>query len=350
MDLLEQYNNFILNSATQVSSIESSLRTLTFILPGRFNNQQIASESLYSALQLLSLYHDGLLAKALTNIRSAPGKPTPSPHNRYTYFWMTSSSSYRKVALIVTSIQAVQLLVEMIAKKRYGERGRWSAVVALESVKVLLRHQLLRITNSRLSMTPPQPVRDVDPQKIEELVHSQQLATSSILSANISELSSPDAVNRFLMTKVILPEQIRPAQSLVHRLSSVGKFAEYLYILRPLIYAVLMRREALSNKKKTWTPWLLSLSIEYAAQQLAKRSIEINAGKLTGLEKDEIEKRGWNMGWYALRGAFYDQMTKPLLDDISKRLEKVYVLNLLGSVIKDYQNIFENYLFSTSSL
>jgi peroxin-16 len=31
---------------------------------------------------------------------------------------------------------------------------------------------------------------------------------------------------------------------------------------------------------------------------------------LTGLEREELKKRGWALGWWAMRGAFYENVTK----------------------------------------
>jgi hypothetical protein len=42
---LDSYQHFLLKNSSQISSIESSLRSLTFILPGQFKDAEIASES-----------------------------------------------------------------------------------------------------------------------------------------------------------------------------------------------------------------------------------------------------------------------------------------------------------------
>jgi hypothetical protein len=37
MDIFNKYESFLLKNASQISSIEASLRTLTYILPGEFH-------------------------------------------------------------------------------------------------------------------------------------------------------------------------------------------------------------------------------------------------------------------------------------------------------------------------
>ncbi|CAB4375888.1 unnamed protein product [Rhizophagus irregularis] len=83
MNILRKYDDFILNNASQISSIESSLRTLTYVLPGRFADAEFASEALFAALNLIGLYHDSILVRAAENLEPSK-KPIPSPHNRYT--------------------------------------------------------------------------------------------------------------------------------------------------------------------------------------------------------------------------------------------------------------------------
>lgn len=43
--ILRMYENFVTENASSVSQIESALRSLTYIIPGRFREAEIASES-----------------------------------------------------------------------------------------------------------------------------------------------------------------------------------------------------------------------------------------------------------------------------------------------------------------
>lgn len=78
--LLDSYEHFISKNASAVGQVEGALRSLSYIIPGRFRESEIASESLNSSVQLLSLYHDSLLSKALAH--SFLAKRHQSPHNR----------------------------------------------------------------------------------------------------------------------------------------------------------------------------------------------------------------------------------------------------------------------------
>lgn len=92
---------------------------------------------MYTTLNLVGLYHDSLLAKAVANLPPSVRKPEPSPHNRYTQFWTKASPSYKRLALAIVVIQHAEVLLEMGAKKKWGDKGRWRTVIAIEALKYL---------------------------------------------------------------------------------------------------------------------------------------------------------------------------------------------------------------------
>lgn len=66
--------------------------------------------------------------------RTQPVLPPTSDHNRYTRYWNGRSGVYRKAARVLTTLSYVQLLLEMLARRK-GERVRWRLVLVLESLK-----------------------------------------------------------------------------------------------------------------------------------------------------------------------------------------------------------------------
>jgi peroxin-16 len=225
-------------------------------------------------------------------------------------------------------IQYTELLWEMTAKRR-GEKTRWRVVILLEFIKAVCRLLLLRLTNSRPLLSPPLPEREVDPSTLEEspaATSTFDAETESPLSersddahwtmprTGLSMPSLPDSsdISSYLLSKVLTADDIKPPKALLHRVTGRGELAEVLYILRPLIYAMAMARWR--DDKRSWRPWLLGLSIEYGARQLAKKDFQERlAGGLRGLtalEREELKKRGWALGWWFMRGAFYENITK----------------------------------------
>lgn len=303
--------------------------------PPHFSSHYHGADSVavHSGVQLLSLYHDSLLAKAVARLPSLQ-RPHPTPHSRYTKFWARKSPLYRRLALLLQMIQYTELLWEMAAKRK-GERVRWRVVVLLEVVKAVCRVLLLRLTKSRLLLSPPLPEREVDPSTLDE--SSGLSSTQSNASGDDAGMETPPSeksddarwtmprtglslpslpessdISSYLLSKVLTADDVKPPNALLHKVSGKGELAEWMYILRPVVTALAMQHW--SGDKKNWRPWLIGLSIEYGARQLAKKDFQKRfAGGLrglTGLEREELRKRGWGLAWWAMRGAFYENFTK----------------------------------------
>lgn len=368
---LNMYGDFITKNAGAVGQVEGALRSLSYIIPGRFRESEVASESLNSGVQLLALYHDDLLSRALAQ-RAEREKLHQSTHNRYTRFYCAKSGMYRRTATTLQAVQYTELLLEMMAKRK-GEKARWRAVILLEAVKAICRLILMRLTGSRPLLSPPLPEREIVEEKAtgeEEILPESPPSERSERSEAGSEqwtmprtsltlppLPSSGDISSYLMSKVLTADDIKPPKALMARVSGLGEAAEVMYILRPVIYATAMaywsQREG-GKGKKDWRPWLLGLSIEYGARQLAKRDLETRrpggARGLTQLERDEMKKRGWALGWWTMRGAFYENVTKGVIHGFAGKLKGKPVLDMVGSFMDDYAYLWDEYYTSTVTL
>lgn len=379
-NLLAKYDNYILQNASSVTSIESTLRTLTYLLPGRFQDSEAASELLYASLNLLGTYHDSILARALEKLPNTAKKPQLSAHNRYTKFWTAQSNLYMNLSVSITTLQHLSFLFEIIARKKFGEKARWRTIICIEALKAFCRFILLQETKSRPLVFPHVPEREVDPTALEESLDeaaisaeyaasssSHSKATQSSVTINgtcdmrpavadvkapqLKQFSNQDAVTNYLLKKVLYVEDLRSPKALLHTISGRGKVAEVLFILRPLIYATMLSR---SKDKRNWRPWLVGIAIDYAARELTKQDFDAKVpgglrSGLTKLEKEEMKRRNRSLGWWLLRGAFYENVTKPRIDGMIKKVEKVPLLGLLGNLARDYEYWYESY-FTTASI
>jgi peroxin-16 len=125
----------------------------------------------YSALSLVSLYHNSIISRRLKQVQRLPvspfarpsekegtvsdaagGKdgdvalgqalPLPSDHTRYTEYFSRHSSTYRTASRALVVIGYVQLLLEMMVVRGRKQEGkdvgrwkRWKLLVWLEGVK-----------------------------------------------------------------------------------------------------------------------------------------------------------------------------------------------------------------------
>jgi peroxin-16 len=268
-------------------------------------------------------------------------------------------------------VQFTELLLEMMAKRR-GEQARWKVIVLLEAVKALCRLILMRLTNSRPLLNPPMPEREVieekppqeddilpsSPSERSEISHAgSEQWTMPRTSLTLPPLPSSEDISSYLLSKVLTADDIKPPKALLHRVSGLGEAAELTYILRPVIYAAAMaywsQRED-GRGKADWRPWLLGLSIEYGARQLAKRDLETRrpggARGTTQLERDELKKRSWAMAWWTMRGAFYQNVTRSAIHGFTSRMKGKPLLDMVGSFVEDYDFLWDQYYFPTATL
>lgn len=87
---------------------------------------------------MLSSWHDSILSKAAAQKWSASERPKPSSHARYTAAWRDASGIYSACAKALTLIHYTELLLEMVALKKTGKKGKWRAVVLIELAKCVL--------------------------------------------------------------------------------------------------------------------------------------------------------------------------------------------------------------------
>lgn len=225
----------------------------------------------------------------------------------------------------------------------------------------------MRTTNSRQLVSPalperepiPDPTDDEEddgqptPESQSEFMMLDDLSsrdTSEMLKAphekdwamprtgmSMPSLPNSSDIGGYLVGRVLTADDIRPATKLLNRLRGGSQAAEVLHILAPLVYAVLLMR---SKNKKSWTPWIAGLAVEYAARQLR----DAGGARMTALERDEWQRRGWAMGWWTMRGAFYENVTKGFVGGVTRRMP-----GFIGGIMDDYAYLWENYYFATSA-
>ena len=97
--------------------------------------------------------------------------------------------------------------------------------------------------------------------------------------------------------------------------------------------------------KKSWKPFLISLSMEVSSLVI---SLLHRRQKLTKLENEELTKR-FNMLWfYLLRNPLYDRFTKDKINKLCISASKKPIIFLFSNLILDYMPLWENYHFITN--
>ncbi|PKI83606.1 hypothetical protein MVES1_002687 [Malassezia vespertilionis] len=417
------YEAFLLANASQIAAFESSLRNLTYLLPGRFKDSELAAEAIYAGIHLLGMYHDSILFKIVYSRRNkqtdavlrlardellGADPPKLSLHAKYTNYFATHSRTYSAAAFFVMIIECTQLLIEMVARRRLPEERAWNVVIALESVKALLRLSMIRASQNRPTMSSPLPHRELDPTQLERNANeSKTMAltwrgerTGTVHRALSTLVASPGAravknvepdTYEYLLSHTLTEQDVSPPPLLVRHLqANLGKLAEAMWVLRPLLYVLALRRWG----KRAMTPFALSLCVEFAARWLRQRSFYVGvkdtdatfvppmssvslmlsmlgiensfldwlAGSLSRtdprnalakpispVEADEWSARDRSFWWYLLRGPVWYNYTRPKIEGVVKRTENRWIIGILGGVARDYLPLVDQYYYYTSN-
>ncbi|OAX44251.1 peroxisomal membrane protein PEX16 [Rhizopogon vinicolor AM-OR11-026] len=361
--MLAQYENFLVKNVSTISTLESSLRSVTWFLPGRFKDADLASEGLSAILNVSSMYHDTLLTRVVqSDPHWKPILPIPL-HTRYTRAWSDKDTLYKWVARALELIRFTQLLVEMLLRRRVSDKNRWRGIVFLETVKMILRFTLLKITTRPL-LSPPIPERDIDPASLPPTsTHtSPTLAPTSPSSSlpptpdhlknnhtplqpNPLMLTPPpparsdSSVEDYLLPKALTTSSVKPSLLLIKPLSSpLESLSECIYIIRPWLYAIILSSKKLKDKAL----------VTAFAMELLSRNLRRTPSPSAILERDEYARRDRDLLWYLLRGSVWETYTRPKVEALVEKTTNVPIIGLVSSIVKDWIPLVNEYYYYTA--
>ncbi|KAG1175866.1 hypothetical protein G6F70_001166 [Rhizopus microsporus] len=352
MKYFQLYEEFLIKNASQITSIESSLRSLTFILPGRFQDAELASQALYAALNLVDLYHNSIIRKAILARRD---QVEESAFNKYIHFWSSRSNLNATASSLLSVILYTQVLIEMAVLKKYGKKRQWECIAYLEGLKVMLRLFIFQTTGQRMTLSPPHLKRDIDPQTLaiqpqeddETWVGKRTGIRVKRMKDCFQTNSKSTDVTDFLLSRKLTADMLRKPDQMVTVQKNISKLGELMYILRPLIYVMAI----LKWGKRSWRPWIMSLAIELLSQAALKAGYRATSDRtrMMPLEKDEFHRRRRLLLLNAMRGIFYLKITRPRLESFCNRTEDKPILSLASNIIREYLPLWQDIYFYTSA-
>ncbi|KAG0188866.1 Peroxisomal membrane protein pex16 [Apophysomyces sp. BC1034] len=306
-------------------------------MSGRFHDAEFASQALYATLNLVGLYHNSILRRAVKEHQEETKAEVieESAFNKYLSFWSNKSNLHRRVSHMLSVIAYTQVLMEMGVLKKWGKAAQWRWIAFLEAVKVVLRLTLFRLTSHRMTLQPTHLQRDIDP---ATLAHQPKQAstdvpmwTGSRTGKEIPRMKTAVAdVQDYLMSKVLTPEKLRKPDQMIHVMTLLGRLGEVMYILRPLVYVLAI----LKFGQRSWRPWFLSLAVEMSSQVALRQAFASgNRTKLFPLEKQEMSRRVQQLWFNLLRGAFYTRITRPRMERFCNSVENKAVISMFGEPI-----------------
>ncbi|WVF72701.1 hypothetical protein IAT40_007519 [Kwoniella sp. CBS 6097] len=395
MSPLTAYHSLLLSNLSTVQTIESGLSNVTWLLPGRFEDAELASEGLYALLNVVSGYHDSILHSHLPQSLSLPPHPFASPtiqptsphqrqpqdqvlnrtypllppasdHARYTRYWSTRSTTYKRASRALTTIGYLELVAEMLAKRKGGDRVRWRVVLVIEAIKTFLRLLILRITK-RPVLSPSSPQREVDPSTLPPEILSSTSSSNSHLSTSLNPSQSqqeikPQPLSPSIPAHTPLRSHLYPMlgnlpeSHLVHPLNLVQKLkgkeyvSEVVWSSIGLIHVLLLMRAgrqspntykalSLSTLSRSYASYLLVLRLLLLARYLRPKSTSPLVLSHQATQDKRLLARAF------LTGPMWLGFTRPKIQGIAKGLGRVPVLGLVGELVQGYLPLVDDYFY-----
>lgn len=334
------YRQFLLTNVSSVSVIESALRSLSYFLPGRFEDSEFAALCLQSTVNMISMYHDRIIGQALHNSillrESGSHRPSLASHH-------CMSSDVKLPTDVMYMLQNLQLVAELFIRGK--KKQPWSLIFFIELTKAFLRLYIVFKTRSVCIQPHISINREYDPSSLSAAAPGSQCVgkrTGIVFPKSINDPNGPNFLSNLKSSGVQLC--FTSPKHLLSSLNDVQISAEVIYTLRPLVYAFLLYR----CKKHSWIPFLFSLGMDGFSYFILNASRPKH--KIPPLEAEEYKRRANLLFLYILRNPLYSSVTSPALENTLNLIEGKLLIGFIAKIIKGYKPLWENtYFFSSGS-
>ncbi|CAI9765208.1 unnamed protein product [Fraxinus pennsylvanica] len=346
---MEAYKRWVRRNRDYVHSLESLANGLTWLLPERFSESEIGPEAVTSVLGIITSVNDHIIETTPTQMHMGHVQPSSFP-----------------LSLFITLLKDLETMVEVAAQQFYGDDKKWNFIAITEATKVLLRLALFRNSGYKMLLHGGENTNDGQDSDVSDSQHRNGLLPKpwqhqvpgnikNYHGQNPSNLEGRalSALNRFgqsartvseptWLYRVQRQQAIMDPPTIVAEKPSLSSFlsekgvpgglflmGEMMFVLRPLIYVLLIKKYG----TRSWFPWLTSLTVDLISNGIISYITILrqnsNEFRLSNLEKHELKRRKLLWALYLMRDPFFSKYTRLRLDSTQKVLEPVPIVGLL---------------------
>ena len=130
--LLKSYDDFVMKNAPLITSVENSLRSLSYILPGRFQDAAIVSEVVYGLVSIFKWYNDSVFFEKMPRLHGGIA------WNEYIRLLEQVSPITCNAMRVYNLMRMGQVPVEMLIERILGFEKKLLFCLVTEATKYLL--------------------------------------------------------------------------------------------------------------------------------------------------------------------------------------------------------------------
>ncbi|KAF2073838.1 hypothetical protein CYY_004865 [Polysphondylium violaceum] len=345
------------------------LNSLIMFLPGRYNDSELLSESLYSITNMFQLYIDYITSHLMlsNNVSKTSNQDIiPPPYYISTLKW-------------INIIQNVELFFEvLVSKKGSSKKIKKTVVFLIECLKAMLRLHLLIKTNGNMLVHHSFHVPSKDAKSLIDRIKKKSLSSPSNNNRSVTVTASPvgnviPGKRKTLYDQMVEDDnkkQDQDKKTLDNNLNkqmsassedstlipllppcspkdqSTKVIGELLFIFRPVIYWVTYS----ICGKRSWKPWFISLIIEIVSKSFSEYGLYNLNIPLSKSESSELARRRKKFLYYLIRSPFYDKFVGDgIVFKILNFFKRIPILKILVDILFNYIQVYRTRYFYTAA-